>query len=88
MDPKDFSEGSCDFMEQVLAGREIEILDWRGSWSVVMIFLGTPVVPFFPLYFGVSLLKLNSGKKGSLIISGILENLASIRLHMTCLHVV
>ena len=37
--------------------------------------LGTPVVPFCPLYFGVSLLKLNSRKKGTLVIDGLLENL-------------
>ena len=72
MDPKDFSEGSCDLMEQVLTGREIEVLDWRGSWSVVMIFLGSPVVHFFPFYIGVSLLKLNSRKKGTLMINGLL----------------
>ena len=37
--------------------------------------LGTPVVPFFPFYLGVSLLKLNSRKKGTLIIMGLLGNL-------------
>ena len=37
--------------------------------------LGTPVVPFCPFYFGVSLLKLNSRKKGTLIINGLLGNL-------------
>ena len=30
--------------------------------------LGTPVVPFYPFYLGVSLLKQNSRKKGTLII--------------------
>ena len=34
--------------------------------------LGTPVVPFCPFYLGVSLLKLNSRKKGTLIINGLL----------------
>ena len=34
-------------------------------------FLGTPVAPFCPFYFGVSLLKLNSTKKGTLIINGL-----------------
>ena len=38
--------------------------------------LSTPVVPFFPVYFGVSLLELNIRKKGTLIIKGLLENLA------------
>ena len=38
-------------------------------------YLGTPVVPFFPFYFGVSLLELNSRKEGTLIIHGLLGNL-------------
>ena len=39
-------------------------------------FLGTPLVPFFPFYIGVFLLKLNSRKKGTLIIiKGLLGNL-------------
>ena len=33
--------------------------------------LGTLVVPFFPFYLGVSLLKLNSKKKGTLLIKGV-----------------
>ena len=37
--------------------------------------LGTPVVPFFLFYLGVSLLKLNSSKKGALIINVLLDNL-------------
>ena len=37
--------------------------------------LGTPLVPFFPFYSGVSLLKLNSRKKGTLIIMGLRGNL-------------
>ena len=40
--------------------------------------LGTPVVPFFPFYLGVSLLKLNSRKKDALIIKGLLGNLVII----------
>ena len=40
--------------------------------------LGTPVVPFFPFYFGVSLLKLNSRKKGTLIIMRLLGNLDEV----------
>ena len=32
-------------------------------------------MPFCPFYFGVSLLKLNSRKKGTLIINGLLWNL-------------
>ena len=39
------------------------------------IVLGTPVVPFFPFNFGVSLLKQNSRKKGILMIMGLLGNL-------------
>ena len=35
----------------------------------------TPTVPFCPFYFGVFLLKLNSKKKGTLIINGLLGNL-------------
>ena len=38
-------------------------------------FLGTPVVPLFPFYFGVTVLKLNAREKGTLIIKGLLENL-------------
>ena len=37
--------------------------------------LCTPVVPFCPFYFGVSLLKLNSRKKGTLIINEFPGNL-------------
>ena len=37
--------------------------------------LGTPVVPFCPFYFEVSLSKLNSRKKGTLVIDGLLGNL-------------
>ena len=37
--------------------------------------LGTPVVPFVPFYMGVSLVKLNTRKKGILIIKGLLGNL-------------
>ena len=40
-------------------------------------FLGTPVVPFCPFYLGFSLLKLNSGKKGTLVLKGLLGNLVS-----------
>ena len=40
--------------------------------------LGTPVVPFCPFYLGVSLLKPNSRKKGTLIIKGSLGNLVRI----------
>ena len=39
--------------------------------------LGTPEVPFFPFQFGVSLLKLNIRKKGTLIIMGLLGNLGA-----------
>ena len=39
--------------------------------------LGTPVVPFSPFYLGVSLLKLNSRKQGTLMIMRLLGNLAS-----------
>ena len=41
--------------------------------------LGTPVVPFYTFYFGVSLLKLNSRKKGTLIVMGLLGNLGTWR---------
>ena len=37
--------------------------------------LGTPVVPCLPFYLGVSLLKLNIWKKGTLIVKGLLGNL-------------
>ena len=42
--------------------------------------LGTPVVPFCPFYIGVSLLKLNSRKKGALITQGLLGNLGVVIL--------
>ena len=42
--------------------KHVVTIDWAG----------TPVVPFFPCYFGVSLLKL---KKGALMIMGLLGNL-------------
>ena len=45
------------------------------SSSVSSQSLGTPVVGFYPFYFGVSLLKLNSRKKGTLVIMGLLGNL-------------
>ena len=45
----------------------------EGLWSLE--FLGTPVVPFYPFYFGLSLFKQNSRKKGTLIIKGLLGNL-------------
>ena len=54
----------------------------RSRYGVLMalhmagsIVLGTPVVPFFPFNFGVSLLKQNSRKRGILIIMGLLGNL-------------
>ena len=39
--------------------------------------LGTPVVPFFPFYLGVSFVKLNRRKTGTLSIKGLLGNLAN-----------
>ena len=36
-------------------------------------------MPFCPLYSGVSLLKLNSRKKGTLIINGVLGNLVEVQ---------
>ena len=46
--------------------------------------LGNPVVPFYPFYLGVSLLKLNSRKKGTLIIKGLLGNLEMNRGSQSC----
>ena len=40
--------------------------------------LGSPVVPFFLLDFGVALLKLNIRKKATPIVTGLLGNLAWI----------
>ena len=37
--------------------------------------LGTPVVPFSPFHFGVSLFKLSIRKKGTLIVKQLLGNL-------------
>ena len=42
------------------------------TWKAI---LGTPVVPFCPFYFGVSLFKLNRRRKGTLIMNGLLGNL-------------
>ena len=41
--------------------------------------LGTPVVPFYPFHFGVSLCKQNSRKKGTVIFKGLLGNLVLLR---------
>ena len=41
--------------------------------------LGTPVVPFYPFDFGLSLLKQNSRKKGPLRIKGLLGNLGKLK---------
>ena len=46
----------------------------RGSCN-----LGTPVLPLFPFYLGVSLLKLNSRKEATLI-KGLLGNLVALNL--------
>ena len=45
--------------------------------------MGTPAVPFFLFDFGVSLLKLNSRKKGTLSIKGLLANLEPRALNLT-----
>ena len=37
----------------------------------VLLLLGTSVVPFFPFYFGVSLLKLNILKKGTVFLGNL-----------------
>ena len=39
--------------------------------------LGTSIVSFFPFYLGVSLLRFNARKKGTLIIKGLLGNLGA-----------
>ena len=44
--------------------------------------LGSPVVPFYPFCLGVPLLKPNSRKKGTLIIKGVLGNLASLSVDL------
>ena len=43
--------------------------------------LSTPVVPFFPFCLGVSLLKLNGRKKGTIIIKGLLGNLVPVEMY-------
>ena len=43
--------------------------------------LGTPVVPFCPFCFSVSLLKLNSRKKGTLVFNGLLWNRVFLLYH-------
>ena len=48
------------------------------TFSGVHDYLGTPVVPFCPFYSGVPLLELNSRKKGTLIVNGLLRNLAMV----------
>ena len=47
---------------------------WRGGTQLKPLQLGTLVVPFCPFYSGVSLIKLNSRKKGTLL-NGLLGNL-------------
>ena len=51
-------------------GEELPLM----SGQPVAMQLGTPAVPFCPFYLGVSLLKLNSRKKGTLFIKGLLGN--------------
>ena len=41
-------------------------------------YLGSPVVPFCPFHMGVSLLKPNTRKKGTLSIKGLLRNLVIV----------
>ena len=57
----------------VLSGL-VGILDNNNYW------LGTPVVTFSPFYIGAFLLKLNSRKKGTLILKGLLGNLVGLPL--------
>ena len=52
------------------SGEELQLM----SGQPVAMQLGTSVVPFCPFYLGVSLLKLNSRKKGTLVIKGLLGN--------------
>ena len=61
------------FAEGLLANQGLQ--GKVGPWNWVAVELGTTVVPFCPFYLGVSLLKLNIGKKGTLIINGLLGNL-------------
>ena len=49
-----------------------------GDPTPTITYLGSPVVPFYPFSFWVPLLKPNSRKKGTLIIKGLLGNLATI----------
>ena len=46
-------------------------------------FLGTPVVPGVPFYFGVSLVKLDIRKKGTFVSKRLLGNLA-LHLNEPC----
>ena len=65
--------------------------DWRCKQGIegntlktlVNTCLGAPVVPFYPFSFWVPLLKPNSRKKGTLIIKGLLGNLAAETLCRT-----
>ena len=52
--------------------------DFEKALPSNLLYLGTPVVPFYPFYFGVSLLKQNSRKKGTLITKGLLGNLVIV----------
>ena len=57
----------------------VVLKSFGGYWDLaegftVWNYLGTPVVPFYPLYFGVSFFKLNMRKKGTLSIMWFLGN--------------
>ena len=47
--------------------------------------LGSPVVPFCPFYLGVSVLKPNIWKEGTLIVKGLLGNLEDLGGHFRVL---
>ena len=58
-------------LEDVYEVEQTEIMDLQSLGTA----LCTAVVPFFAFCFGVSLLELNTGKKGTPMITGLLENL-------------
>ena len=69
---------ALDSLGQGSCPRAAKVLGRRSPFKAVLLEpleLGTPVVPlvpFCPFYLGVSLLKLNNRKKGTLIINRLL----------------
>ena len=59
----------------------LEIRSEEGSWAPLRLHvncLGAPVVPFYPFFFGFPSYTRILGKRGTLIIKGLLGNLVAV----------